>query len=68
MNSADHDKWELNRMLIGGAVKMGDADSKIMNASLRDGIEIEEDRVIKNAEKLYEVSFDEGKRLLACAT
>ncbi len=24
MNSADHDKWELNRMLIGGAVKMGD--------------------------------------------
>jgi len=26
MNSADHDKWELNRMLIGGAVKAGDQD------------------------------------------
>ena len=46
MNSADHDKWELNRMIIGGAVKMGDHDSKIISASLRDGIEIEEDRVM----------------------
>ena len=46
MNSADHDKWELNRMLIGGAVKMGDSEAGVMNASLRDGIEIEEDRVM----------------------
>ena len=44
MNSADHDKWELNRMLIGGAVKMGDHES--MDAALRDSIEIEEDRVM----------------------
>ena len=43
MNSADHDKWELNRMLIGGAVKMGDSEAGAMNA-LRDGIEVEEDR------------------------
>jgi hypothetical protein len=28
----------------------------------------EEDRIIKNAEKLHEISFDEGKRLFACAT
>ena len=33
-------------MIIGGAVKMGDHDSKIISASLRDGIEIEEDRVM----------------------
>ena len=42
MNSADHDKWELNRMLIGGAVKLGDHDSVMKH----DGIEIEEDRVM----------------------
>lgn len=40
MNSADHDKWELNRMIIGGAVKLGDRDT------MDDGIEIEEDRVM----------------------
>lgn len=33
-------------MLIGGAMKMGDNESKVMNAQLRDGIEIEEDRVM----------------------
>lgn len=46
MNSADHDKWELNRMMLGGAVKLGDKDPQLMSAQLRDGIELEEDRVM----------------------
>ena len=44
LNSADHDKWELNRMITGGAVKMSDNASAAMGA--KDGIEVEEDRVM----------------------
>jgi len=29
MNSADHDKWEMNRMVTGGAVKLRDNESAI---------------------------------------
>jgi hypothetical protein len=27
MNSADHDKWEMNRMVTGGAIKLRDNES-----------------------------------------
>ena len=43
-NSADHDKWELNRMITGGAVKMSDNASGGLD--MKDNIEVEEDRVM----------------------
>lgn len=39
LNSADHDKWEMNRMVTSGAVKITDHSNK-------DLIETDEDRVI----------------------
>ena len=46
LNSADHDKWELNRMIQSGAVKMakGDAHSNANNAAAL--LETDEERVI----------------------
>jgi pre-mRNA-splicing factor ATP-dependent RNA helicase DHX38/PRP16 len=46
MNSADHDKWELNRMITGGAVKLADHESAGFDPNMRDAIEVEEDRVL----------------------
>ena len=45
MNSADHDKWEMNRMVTGGAVKLRDNESAV-DQNFRDNIELEEDRVM----------------------
>lgn len=45
MNSADHDKWEMNRMITGGAVKLRDNESAA-DQNYRDNIELEEDRVM----------------------
>jgi pre-mRNA-splicing factor ATP-dependent RNA helicase DHX38/PRP16 len=42
LNSADHEKWELNRMITSGAVKLADHAS----ASQPHQIEVEEDRVM----------------------
>lgn len=39
LNSADHDKWEMNRMVTSGAVKLKDN-------SMKDMIETDEERVI----------------------
>jgi pre-mRNA-splicing factor ATP-dependent RNA helicase DHX38/PRP16 len=43
LNSADHDKWEMNRMMTSGAIKLSSSDK---NNPLKDMIEIDEDRVI----------------------
>ena len=43
MNSADHDKWEMNRMVTGGAVKLRDNESAF---DQRDNIELEDNRVM----------------------
>lgn len=43
LNSADHDKWEMNRMLQSGAVKMAGGNTAADAASL---LETDEERVI----------------------
>ena len=45
MNSADHDKWEMNRMVQGGAVKLRDNESAY-DQNFRDNIELEDNRVM----------------------
>jgi pre-mRNA-splicing factor ATP-dependent RNA helicase DHX38/PRP16 len=45
MNSADHDKWEMNRMVTGGAVKLRDNESAA-DQNFRDNIELEDNRVM----------------------
>jgi pre-mRNA-splicing factor ATP-dependent RNA helicase DHX38/PRP16 len=42
MKSADHDKWEMNRMIIGGAMKRDNED----DALDFENIELEEERAL----------------------
>jgi len=44
MNSADHDKWEMNRMMTSGAVRMSDHMSQAPD--MINDMEVEEDRVM----------------------
>jgi pre-mRNA-splicing factor ATP-dependent RNA helicase DHX38/PRP16 len=47
LNSADHDKWEMNRMVTSGAVKYSDnSNSAMRDMALRMETEEDEKRVI----------------------